>query len=185
MNQAKLCEQSQICRRIKDSVKDKIKEGKISKKWIEECLPQEFKRKYTKSEVSSLSSQNRRLQTRKNNDSPLTQDAWSCSEESDPKIITCGSIDDSLNISQRDDDKYKQLSLENIELKEALRQQQTFLRADQVIKREAQFFIPKEKYDDLRLAMDSSKDLVLVVFDATGKLKCAKPDTSRDKLENI
>ena len=55
------------------------------------------------------------------------------------------------------------------------------------MKRETQFFIPKEKYDDLRLAMDNSKDLVLVVFDATGKLKSAKPDTStsRDGLENI
>ena len=135
--------------------------------------------------MSSLSSQNRRLQTRKNNDSPLTQDAWSCPEESNPKIITCGSIDDSLSISQRDDDKYKQLRLENIELKEALRQQQASLRADQVIKREAQLFVPKEKSADLRLAMDSSKDFVLVVFDATGKLKYAKPETSRNELENI
>ena len=36
-------------------LKDKIREGKITEKWIEECLHQEYKRKYNKSEVSSLS----------------------------------------------------------------------------------------------------------------------------------
>jgi hypothetical protein len=185
MYQNKLCEESQICRRIKDSLKDKIKEGKISKKWIEECLPQEYKRKYTKSEVSSLSNQNGRLQMQQNNDSHLIEHICSNPEESDSKIVTSGSTDNSQNISQWDDDKYEQLILENNELREILRQQQAFLRADQVIKRETQFYIPKEKYDDLRLAMDNSKDLVLVVFDTTGKLKCVKPDTSRDKLENI
>jgi hypothetical protein len=54
-NENKIYEQSQICRKIKEILKDKIKEGKITEKWIEECLPQEYKRKYTKSEVSSLS----------------------------------------------------------------------------------------------------------------------------------
>ena len=48
-------EQSQICRKIKESLKDKITEGKITKKWIEECLPKDYKRKYSKSEPSSLS----------------------------------------------------------------------------------------------------------------------------------
>jgi hypothetical protein len=32
-------------------------QGKISEKWIEECLPAEYKRKYIKSELSSLSQQ--------------------------------------------------------------------------------------------------------------------------------
>ena len=40
-------------------MKDKIRVGKITAKWIEECLPPEYKRKYmTKSEVSSLSKEN-------------------------------------------------------------------------------------------------------------------------------
>ena len=30
---------------------DKIKEGKITKKWIERCLPQEYRRTYAKSEL--------------------------------------------------------------------------------------------------------------------------------------
>ena len=55
LDETKQCKQSQISRKIKDILEDKIKESKISEKWIEECLPQEYKRKYTKSEVSSLS----------------------------------------------------------------------------------------------------------------------------------
>jgi hypothetical protein len=51
LNEEKLCEQNKISQVIKDILKDKIKEGMISPKWIEECLPSEYKRKYhTKSE---------------------------------------------------------------------------------------------------------------------------------------
>jgi len=55
LDETKECKQSQICRKIKEMLKDKIHEGKITGKWIEECLPQEYKRKYAKSELSSLS----------------------------------------------------------------------------------------------------------------------------------
>ena len=43
-------EQANICKKIKEILKDKIHEGKISEGWIEECLPREYKRKYTKTE---------------------------------------------------------------------------------------------------------------------------------------
>src|SRR5437016_8227354 len=55
LDETKQSEQIQICRKIKETLKDKINEGKITGKWIEECLPQEYKRKYAKSELSSLS----------------------------------------------------------------------------------------------------------------------------------
>src|SRR4051794_34896886 len=55
LDETKQSEQTQICRKIKEMLKDKINEGKITGKWIEECLPQEYKRKYAKSELSSLS----------------------------------------------------------------------------------------------------------------------------------
>ena len=48
-------EQRYVCRKIKEILKDKIAEGKITEKWIEETLPPEYKRKYTKSELHSLS----------------------------------------------------------------------------------------------------------------------------------
>ena len=38
LDETKGCKQSQICTKIKEMLADKIKEGKISKKWIERCL---------------------------------------------------------------------------------------------------------------------------------------------------
>jgi hypothetical protein len=46
------------CSKIKEMLKDKIAAGKITGKWIEKFLPQEYKRRYSnniKSELSSLS----------------------------------------------------------------------------------------------------------------------------------
>ncbi len=40
---------------------DKINEGKITGKWIERCLPQEYRRRYAKSEQSSLSRNAKKL----------------------------------------------------------------------------------------------------------------------------
>jgi len=55
LDETKQCKQSQICTKIKEMLADKIKEGKITKKWIERCLPQEYRRRYAKSELCSLS----------------------------------------------------------------------------------------------------------------------------------
>jgi len=44
LDETKQCRQSQICRKIKEMLKDKIHEGKITGKWIERCLPQEYRR---------------------------------------------------------------------------------------------------------------------------------------------
>ena len=55
LDETKECKQSQICAKIKEMLADKIKEGKITKKWIERCLPQEYRRRYAKNEQSSLS----------------------------------------------------------------------------------------------------------------------------------
>src|SRR4051812_40834133 len=61
LDESKQCERDQVSRKIKEILKDKIREGKITAKWIEDCLPPEYKRKYTtKSEVSSLSKENRK-----------------------------------------------------------------------------------------------------------------------------
>ena len=62
LDEAKQCKQSQICAKIKEMLADKIKEGKITKKWIERCLPQEYRRRYAKSELSSLSRKAKKLE---------------------------------------------------------------------------------------------------------------------------
>src|SRR5690242_7422639 len=62
LDETKECKQSQICAKIKEILQDKIKEGKITKKWIEHCLPQEYRRRYAKSEQSSLSDKAKKLE---------------------------------------------------------------------------------------------------------------------------
>ena len=49
LDEGRLCERNQISRTIKKILKDKIEEGKVTEKWIEECLAPEYKRQYTKS----------------------------------------------------------------------------------------------------------------------------------------
>src|SRR2546427_9873304 len=58
LDESEQCERSQISRKIKEILKDKINEGKITAKWIHECLPSENKREYDKRELSSLSKNN-------------------------------------------------------------------------------------------------------------------------------
>jgi hypothetical protein len=61
LDESNQCERNQVSRKIKEILKDKIREGKITAKWIEDCLSPEYKRKYTtKSEVTSLSKENRK-----------------------------------------------------------------------------------------------------------------------------
>ena len=62
LDETKQGRQSQICRKIKEMLEDKINEGKITGKWIERCLPQEYRRRYVKSEQSSLSGKAKRLE---------------------------------------------------------------------------------------------------------------------------
>ncbi|MGA8084206.1 MAG: hypothetical protein WB988_20320 [Candidatus Nitrosopolaris sp.] len=50
LDEEHLEERAKICKKIKEILKDKIQEGKISEGWIEECLPREYKRKYTRTE---------------------------------------------------------------------------------------------------------------------------------------
>ncbi len=61
LDEGRLCERNQISRTVKKILKDKIEQGKVTEKWIEECLPREYKRQYAKSEPSSLSKQQQQI----------------------------------------------------------------------------------------------------------------------------
>jgi len=61
LDERRLCERGRISIKIKEILKDKIQAGKITKEWISECLPEDYKRKYikTKSKLSLLSKQDK------------------------------------------------------------------------------------------------------------------------------
>ena len=44
LDENKICKQETICQTIKEILKEKIAEGKISERYIEGCLPTEYKK---------------------------------------------------------------------------------------------------------------------------------------------
>jgi len=205
LDETKRCEQSQICRTIKEILQDKIKEGKITEKWIEGCLPQEYKRKYAKSEVSSLSKQAKRnteLQKMKNRDQILVD------AQGQKSILTNidsrsddghkGNFHTGDSIEQRpkkqvtdqyttsddnnDDDKYKALRSENYELKQAVKRLTSIVPADKISATELEFTILKSKFEEVKAAIDSSRDSVYLTFDKSGILQRADSDIFRERI---
>ena len=73
------------------------------------------------------------------------------------------------------------LGAENAELKEALTRQIAFITANEISLHEIEFTITKEKYANLEVAMQKSRDSVYVVFDKSGILERAVPDIYRGK----
>jgi hypothetical protein len=204
LDETKRCEQSQICRKIKEILQDKIKDGKITEKWIEGCLPQEYKRKYAKSELTSLSKQAKRNaaeQQRKNKHIIVAR------AQSAKSVLTTingnndnGTYDDSnlynengveqgpnkqvvnQNTTFEDYDAYEALRLENYELRQAVRKQTRLVTADQISATKIEFTIPKTKYEEVKAAMESSRDSISVTFDKSGVLQCADSDIVMEKL---
>jgi len=58
LDESGICPHDQIGRYVKEILADKIKEKKITTRWIDRNLPPEYKRVYRKREVSSLSQEN-------------------------------------------------------------------------------------------------------------------------------
>ncbi len=61
LDEGHICPRNQICRRIKGILAEKIKQGSITDRWIENSLPPDYKRSYHKSEVTSLSEREKNL----------------------------------------------------------------------------------------------------------------------------
>jgi hypothetical protein len=204
LDETRRCEQSQICRKIKEILQDKIKDGKITEKWIEGCLPQEYKRKYAKSELTSLSKQAKRnteLQKLKNRDQILVDaqgqksiltNIDSRNDEGHKSNFHAGdSIEQGLNkevsnqnvIAEDDDDKYQALRSQIYELRQVVKRQTPILTADKVSAAEIELIIPKSKYEEVTAAMESSKDSVYITFDMSGILQRVDSDIFRERIK--
>jgi hypothetical protein len=202
LDETKRCEQNQICREVKEILEDKIKEGKITEKWIEACLPPEYKRRYAKSEVSSLSKAKRKAAVEKLKDrdlivvgtqagkSVLTNVDSLIDDGRDSNFHTDDSIKQGLrevsnhNIRGEDDDNnntHQALRSEIYELRQALKRQTSILTADKIFAAEIEHIIPKSKYEEVIAAIEGSRDSITVKFDKSGILQHAEPDILREK----
>jgi hypothetical protein len=181
LDETKECKQSQICTKIKEMLADKIKEGKITKKWIERCLPQEYRRRYAKSEQSSLSGK------AKKSEKIITVDNKGktvAGEEEEPSPYNSSTIDNNSaftqlrrrdaiqpiqkeqdeDVSEGDGDEAWSRSLESEE-EEApctllIGEAEHLLAAAEI-----KFTIPKDRYEEVNTAMCNGGNCCYLIFD--------------------
>jgi hypothetical protein len=83
---------------------------------------------------------------------------------------------------------YERLNPENKELKEALvqRDRESFSTADLLSKREIEFMIPTEQFNEIHRVMENCNDFCYLTFDVKDKMfLCAESDTSRRRIKEI
>jgi hypothetical protein len=158
------CQTNQISTKIKEILKDKIKEGKISEKWIEECLPQKYKRKYTKSELSSHS------KTPKPEKIIIDTYGRTANE-----LVENTSVVEKDHIERNRDSQSPHILAEKYycprcaELEEALRKASSVIPANEVQDRQ-EFCIPSDKHAKVLAAMQESDEVCYLIFDYDGIL---------------
>ena len=190
-------EQAKICKKIKDILKDKVQEGKISEGWIEECLPREYKRKYTRTESQQnhlsggqqpelvVSTKGNQIsQSDIDSKAPDTEPISSLFERQDQSPSAgdgASTVDDFASSGPLHKQTIQECSSclelqdEVIQLREVLRRR-SMPTADQIPATGLGFRIPKEKYEIVRYAMDKSKSAIFVECDESKKFVRAEPD---------
>ena len=199
LDEGRFCERGHISRRIKEMLQDKIKEGKITSKWIEDCLPHEYKRKYTsKSEVSSLSendlSENDNgakaekilVDTSGQSSSVkalLSQDSSRSSnspEDNEPKF-TSNKPNQNIVMTALDNQSHETDCPRCKELEDALLRASSVVSADKLQnENNITYRIPKDKHDLLIEVINNSQQFCFAIFDKNGTLVHAEPDISRE-----
>jgi hypothetical protein len=165
------------------------------------CLPQKYKRKYAKSEVSSLSKQGKKDNTTTGQEKekeltatdsgrPSIKTEAACTSNYEGEGETASAANHQLQVQEesnkkgvknqitepQSDHSYEALYSENYRLKEALAKATQFTKADQISTNEIGFTIPKEKYEHVKAAMENSRDSVFLIFDKSGILERAESD---------
>ena len=148
-------EQDKICKKIKEILKDKIQEGKISEGWIEECLPREYKRKYTKTE-----SQQNHLSGVQHPELVLSTKGNQISQSDKPSDINSKAPDTEAisSLFERQEDQSPAAADVN-----------SMRKADEIPRSESKIIIPKEKHQMMRDAMKKSKNAIFVICDGSKK----------------
>src|ERR1051326_6112893 len=184
LDETRQCEGTQICRKIKQMLTDKINEGKITGKWIEECLPQEYKRKYAKkSELSSLSRNVKKVgKNLVDNEGKSLAESSSYESSKIDEIAHIAHIartptqgrdrnqvlqkdtPNNLGISENDDDGgCGCISVQ--ELQEAFLKALMMIQDEHLPGAEIKFTIPKERYEEVKTAMSNDSNCFYLIFD--------------------
>ena len=176
LDESKLCERDQVSRKIKKILKEEIKGGKITAKWIEDCLSPEYTRKYTpKSEVSSLSKENRK---------EIVVDASGNSIES---VATSDADPNNLVVNEGQSPDVENLntgtSVIDKDLEE-INKSTSFATADQQLSEQAAVVEIKTENERLKSDLQSKSDEVstlhIQVKDLRSKLEACAPHSNQE-----
>ena len=181
LDETRQCEETQICRKIKEMLNDKINEGKITGKWIEECLPQEYKRKYAKSELSSLSRNAKKVgkilvdnggkslaesssyeDSNIDNTAHIAHIAHTQTQGKDRNQTLQKDTSNNLGISENDDDCG---CIRVQELQEAFLKALMMTQDEHLSGAEVKFSIPKDRYEEVKTAMSNGSNCCYLIFD--------------------
>jgi hypothetical protein len=135
LDETKNIKRSRVCLKIKELLRDKITEGKITKRWIE-SLPSDYKRRYIKSEVSFLS------------------------ENGKKENIEVTSMDQIM-----ENDRSNNCCTQRYEINETLQKTSLMTSKLNLAKNEIYFKIPKEKYQEIKIVMNNSRNCFYLIFD--------------------
>lgn len=198
LDEDKICKQENICQTIKEILKDKIAEGKISERYIESCLPIEYKRKHNRKKVieteqisvSQKSNQGASLiqKDEPNNDNNSNHiNLENRRIEQKPQFNNNKLTKDLSKLSNTEFEGCslcKDVVAENKELREIAEKNIMFLSAERLnngIK------ISKNKAKEIEDISKRCKDFIYLIFDIEGNITEIKADIEiyKDTQENI
>ena len=139
LDEGQLCGRDQISRAIKDILKDKVRQGYITARWIEECLPVEYKRIYIKSEGNSLSKGTKKKMLIFNGE-----------KNSHARMVST----DGLLRKDHEDNKSERKCPRCLELEEVISKTSQIHTAGKIAERELRIPIPMNKYEELKSVID-------------------------------
>ncbi|MGD1839202.1 MAG: hypothetical protein ACPKPY_14225 [Nitrososphaeraceae archaeon] len=169
LDEEKLCKRDEVCRSIKDILDEKIKERKITAKWIEECLPVEYKRKYErKSELDSLLSDDGTKEIVLTTDGKTEFQNNTEYNNNSGKIRYDNSKVDLLNISKEDLKSNKIQDADDVLNSNNILQQND----NPVI----EFNIPKNRHEELAIAMKLCQNHIIVRLNGQNKIISIESD---------
>jgi hypothetical protein len=186
LDENKICKQEIVCQAIKEILKEKIDEGKISERYIETCLPTEYKRKHIRKKIIETEqisvSQNK-------SPSVIQKDNFHyINLERDSKPQYNNNI--TKTIPKLDDEEFEGCSLckeviaENKELREIAQKNIRFFSGEMLNNR---IKISKNKAKEIEDISKRCKDFIYLLFDIEGNIIGIKSDIEIDKdtQENI
>jgi hypothetical protein len=189
LDENKICKQEIVCEANKEILKEKIADGKISERYIEGCLPTEYKRKHIRKKIIeteqisvSLSNQSTSLiqKDESNNNSNLEN------RNIEPQYNN----NITKTLPKLHDEEFEGCSLckdvvaQNKELREIAQKNIKFLSAE-ILNNGIK--ISKNKAKEIEAVSNRCKDFIYLIFDIEGNIIDIKADREIDKdtQENI